>query len=715
VIRFALRIAVLVAGIVFSSCDDTARSPMEEQHPGLKALAALVVSDVSVSAATIARIAEADIAETWVSLPPGSLPGIGSVRIRNLTTGGTPTNPIPLVDGGFDPVPVPARAGDELELGLTDSNGFIRIPVPARRPPSIVRTSPPAGKPDVELDSRPVVIFSEPIDPATLTAGSVRLTSGGTSLRGSAGIEADVPWLLVFVPEFRLQFEGDHELHITTDVRDLQGDALETPHRIPFRTGRARGSASILVTVSTSGADLPDSTYQVYLNEWYHRARAGIAPNGEATLTGVAPGVRSVAMGNIPWNCSVNGDNPVSVAVADGGTAGIAFDITCKGLDGSITGQVTIDGRPVEGSIVALYYVLPPVGHSSSEHRFKRTTESGGGFAIEGLIEGEYGLTASSVGMTCPPQVIRIAGDEAVSAAVECVPEQEPGIGRIHVANADGSGAARIGTGHNPAWSPDSRLIVFDRENQIRVMLADGTAEIALSAGFHPAWSPDGGKIAFAEPGGISIMNSDGSAVRRLISLSGLALGPGLYADNPRMPAWSPDGRYIAFAIDYCCDEIFTYVRMIDSSGKLVSFPQPNAVYFPVGEPAWSPSGADIAYIGGYPRNGSRWPPPWTAGALLTVDLNGRVTRLHQYCDFDYCSLTFPRYAYVGRPAWSADGAALAFTSSVQSSPWARYPHPLSIHLVSREGGAPRLLLENASEPAFSPDGMRIAFVRRPG
>jgi len=62
VIRFALRIGVLVAGIVFSSCDDTALSPMEEQHPGLKALAALVVSDVSVSAATIARSAEADIA-----------------------------------------------------------------------------------------------------------------------------------------------------------------------------------------------------------------------------------------------------------------------------------------------------------------------------------------------------------------------------------------------------------------------------------------------------------------------------------------------------------------------------------------------------------------------------------------------------------------------------------------------------------------------------
>ncbi len=52
----------------------------------------------------------------YVSLPPGSLPNAVSVTIRNVSAGNTQTRPVAFVDGGFDPIPVAAQAGDELEI-----------------------------------------------------------------------------------------------------------------------------------------------------------------------------------------------------------------------------------------------------------------------------------------------------------------------------------------------------------------------------------------------------------------------------------------------------------------------------------------------------------------------------------------------------------------------------------------------------------------------
>ena len=102
---------------------------------------------------------------------------------------------------------------------------------------------------------------------------------------------------------------------------------------------------------------------------------------------------------------------------------------------------------------------------------------------------------------------------------------------------------------------------------------------------------------------------------------------------------------------------------------------------------ALSPDGSVVAYV----SNESGQTDVWTVGvaggnrAQITSDV-----------------------AIEERPSWFPDGTAIVFASNRGGS-WAiwRAPAPL--------GGSPSLVIEDGREPAVSPDGTRIAFVRPDG
>jgi Tol biopolymer transport system component len=173
----------------------------------------------------------------YVSLPAGTLPGMVSALIRNTTTGSASSS-IPVIDGGFDPVPILGAAGDELELTFTDASGWMFVAyaiIPSESPPTVVRTNPPRGRTDVALSVIVTVVFSEPIDPGTLAEG-VKLLSGGADVAASVYLLPDQPWTAELMPAALLEPGTTYELQVATEVRDLDGDALGETFTATFTT-----------------------------------------------------------------------------------------------------------------------------------------------------------------------------------------------------------------------------------------------------------------------------------------------------------------------------------------------------------------------------------------------------------------------------------------------------------------------------------------------
>lgn len=175
----------------------------------------------------------ADDRVVWVSLPPGSFPQATAAVVEH-PRAGTSTTPV-LREGGFDPVPIAAAEDDTLVILLTTPGHLLRafVPVPRRKPPIVVRTDPPKRKLDVPLNAVLHIVFSEPVAAPSLDAASLAIRLGGTVV--PAALVSGGTSVLV-TPTASLQLATTYELHITTAVRDLDGDSLTATEVVPFTT-----------------------------------------------------------------------------------------------------------------------------------------------------------------------------------------------------------------------------------------------------------------------------------------------------------------------------------------------------------------------------------------------------------------------------------------------------------------------------------------------
>jgi len=184
------------------------------------------------------------------------------VAIRNPRLGASVTTAI--VDGGFDPVPLAAAAGDTLTLSVqTSSAGSVSYmrAVPPNRAPIVVRTSPPNHRRDVPLNALIEVVFSEPMDSVSLST-AVRLSAGGSSITGSVIIPPNSGAILraTFVPSGQLTPLTKYELDVDVTARDQQRNPLAVPVSADFTTS-SRGADTLAPFVSvltpTPGDTLP--------------------------------------------------------------------------------------------------------------------------------------------------------------------------------------------------------------------------------------------------------------------------------------------------------------------------------------------------------------------------------------------------------------------------------------------------------------------------
>jgi len=152
------------------------------------------------------------------------------------------------------------------------------------------------------------------------------------------------------------------------------------------------------------------------------------------------------------------------------------------------------------------------------------------------------------------------------------------------------SGATGVWQAADAAWSPDGRWLAFDAENDIWIMKRDGSASRRITSGAEtddsePAWSPNGRQIAFTR----YHVRSDRSTIA-VVDVTG---GNADEITAGASPSWAPDGSRLVFVRgDFQDSEIFvadadgSNVRRLTSAGAGSS------------DPAWSPSGREIAFAG---------------------------------------------------------------------------------------------------------------------
>jgi Tol biopolymer transport system component len=166
------------------------------------------------------------------------------------------------------------------------------------------------------------------------------------------------------------------------------------------------------------------------------------------------------------------------------------------------------------------------------------------------------------------------------------------------------------------------------------------------------------------------------------------------YSGEERQPSFSPDGNQVAFSWNGEKQDNFDiYVKLIGPGTqlRLTTAPQADS------RPAWSPDGSSIAFV----REG-----PGRKDSVYLVSPLGPPER--KVAEISRTGTDWPNGL-----AWSPDGKWLVLTDRNADS------EPLGLFLLSVESGERRRLTSAPergfadSQPAFSPDGGTLSFIRQ--
>lgn len=531
------RCLAVAAACLVIACDSPRAGGPDEDPPGLAVLSdpAFQMSPTPGGAARPEVTAAKGVA--YVSLPPGSVPGGVTASIRNLRTAMTVWTDV--ADGGFDPVAIPAEAGDSLSINVNRvSDGMLPLDakVPAARRPVVVRTNPPPHKRDVPLNTIILAVFSEPIDSQSVTPGAMQVYTDAGRVAGRIRFVNSDQLSIAFAPDNPLLTTTDYTLVITQAIRDLDGETLDTTVTVPFSTvgevsteiAYGHGTISLLNVDSLTVRNLATGTF---MDRW------AWSPSGtQLAYSSYSPADSQTAIVVVDVGGSqqtlLTGRSPISAPSWSADGARMAFSslgqIHVMNADGSGVSQITSDpprpNMPPGGGIPSWSPQGTRIGFISMDLQIWTIEPDGAG--LTRVIAPDRFANW----FKWSPDGSKIAFSYAVAG---------PGF-YIDVVNADGTAYIRLAEftegGHKEvSWSPDGNALVVaitpqrgpgysSTPTDLYTLQADGSGEMSRltndpNSEGSPRWSPDGLRIAYTRgnpDGGIYIINADGSQPRRV-------------------------------------------------------------------------------------------------------------------------------------------------------------------------------------------------------
>ncbi len=217
--------------------------------------------------------------------------------------------------------------------------------------------------------------------------------------------------------------------------------------------------------------------------------------------------------------------------------------------------------RPAGGEAAAGWNAYTQLTDASGEETSPSLSPDGESFAYASNARGTWDVWVQRVGGRNP---VLVAGDTGID---ERGPKYSPdgqriayshGGGGVFVVGATGESPRRLTTfGSDPAWSPDSRRIVFATEETRNPYSVSSNSELwiadvdggepaplfasGVTAAYQPAWSPSGDRIAYW---------SVTAGQRDLMTIGAAGGEPVKVTDDVAVdwaPTWSPDGRHSVF------------------------------------------------------------------------------------------------------------------------------------------------------------------------
>ncbi len=252
--------------VTLLSCTDLGPSPADDASDDSFVSDPMHVSGAVVGAPTQHLVSDAG--SVYIARPIGSHEAGTTALVQHRASGFSVSARI--VDGGIDPVSVPAAVGDTIDLAINDGSAVVSFAVakvPTSRRPRVVRTIPARRKTDVPLNARITIVFSEPMAGTTISSQTIQLMRGTVVVPGVAQFvnpSLDASRVTVeFIPGAQLAANTGYEIVVTTGVQDLDGETLFDEARISFTTGQS------LLGPPVSIQTTPDSIFTLALDASY--------------------------------------------------------------------------------------------------------------------------------------------------------------------------------------------------------------------------------------------------------------------------------------------------------------------------------------------------------------------------------------------------------------------------------------------------------------